>query len=133
MEASSLASIAGIIVTLGAVIRWLLQVWAKQAKEIENLRSNLVDSSISRLDNVVGEHKKSLNTLDYDIKNLKTEIAKLISSNKDMTKTWTDISEKLDRYIEDNEKRFVTIETEVTQVTKDLIMVKGKLVEKRNK
>lgn len=126
------ASVAIIIATLGAVIRWLLQVWFKQSKEIENLRSSVIDGSIARLDSVVTDHKKSINVLDFDIKNLKTEITKLLSSNAKLGESWTEVSQKLDRYIEDNQKRFDTIETEVKQITKDLVLVKGKIIE-RNK
>lgn len=122
--------VALVVGTLAAVIRWLLQVWFKQSAELEKLRSSVISGSIDKLDDIVTDHKKSINTLDQDVRVLKDEIKKFVHQNAKSTEEWARFSEKLDRYIAENQERTATIETEIHRITKDLVLVKGKIIEK---
>lgn len=125
MDTATAASIATIIGALAAVIRWLLQVWAKQSAEIERIRESVLTRTISQLEIAVDDHKKMLNSTSQEIKSLHEQMTKVAAVGVKVSEKWTDLSSRLETYVEQNQKNIDKLHGEIVSLGRDLILLKG--------
>lgn len=132
MDAATAAAIAGIIGTLAAVIRWLLQVWLKQSEELEKVREAVMQKTIRELESAVENHKKVLSSTASEIKDLRDQMVKVASVGIKVQEKWTDLSSRLESYVDSNQQNIDKLHLEILNIGKDLILLKGSHAKKSN-
>ena len=132
MDAATAAAIAGIIGTLAAVIRWLLQVWLKQSEELEKVREAVMQKTIRELESAVENHKKVLSSTASEIKDLRDQMVKVASVGIKVQEKWTDLSSRLESYVDSNQQNIDKLHLEILNIGKDLILLKGSYAKKSN-
>jgi chromosome segregation ATPase len=125
IDSATAASIATIIGSLAAVIRWLLQVWHKQQAEIEKMKESVITRTLNELERAVGEHRKVLNQTTHEIKELQGQMTKVASVGVKVQEKWTVVSSRLEEYIEQNQLRTDKLEAELLSIGKDLWILKS--------
>lgn len=113
----ALLSIVGVIGALAGIIRWLLQVYFKQAQELESLKKKFTDEAIDELKVTVENHKKEL----FVIKDRLDSAAAGYKSNQTGFKEVTD---SLRNFVESNDRELERMRTQIIQLSKDIIMLK---------
>lgn len=132
MDAATAAAIAGIIGTLAAVIRWLLQVWLKQSEELEKVREAVMQKTIRELESAVENHKKVLSLTASEIKDLRDQMVKVAAVGVKVQEKWTDLSSRLESYVDSNQQNIDKLHLEILNIGKDLILLKGSHAKKSN-
>lgn len=132
MDAATAAAIAGIIGTLAAVIRWLLQVWLKQSEELEKVREAVMQKTIRELESAVENHKKVLSSTASEIKDLRDQMIKVAAVGVKVQEKWTDLSSRLESYVDSNQQNIDKLHLEILNIGKDLILLKGSHAKKSN-
>lgn len=110
---------------IGAV-RWLLQVYFKQNEKIEDLRSQHERQHIGKIKDTVHALELAIEAHKRQLAKVEDRLVKLqglaVQTNSVHEKAALDFS----RTIDETFKRFQQIETRVLQLSKDIIMIKGK-------
>lgn len=132
MDAATAAAIAGIIGTLAAVIRWLLQVWLKQSEELEKVREAVMQKTLRELESAVEQHKKTLAVTTTEIKDLRDQMIKVAAVGVKVQEKWTDLSSRLESYVDSNQQNIDKLHLEILNIGKDLILLKGSHAKKSN-
>lgn len=120
----ALASIAGVLGAMAAIIRWLLQEYFKKAKELEETKKNLQEKILDELKLTVDEHKKELRILGSKIQVSTTSLNAVDVDLKS-------VALKLNEYHQESKQRIEFLESRLVKLSDDLLMVKGVIVDKK--
>lgn len=69
-----LTSGLAIIATLAGLIRWLIQVYFKQSKELAKTKNDLYQLKVESLNDVLKDHKQSLSNMHLELHSLIMEL-----------------------------------------------------------
>lgn len=120
----ALASIAGVLGAMAAIIRWLLQEYFKKAKELEETKKSLQEKVLDELKSTVDEHKKELRILGSKIQVSTTSLNSVDVDLKSVTL-------KLNEYHQESKQRIEFLESRLIKLSDDLLMVKGVVIDKK--
>jgi predicted nucleic acid-binding Zn-ribbon protein len=125
MGADLWIALIGLLTALVGAVRWLIYVYWKQASTIEDLRSKNEKLAIERLNTSVDGMKESLLVHRTEMQKLRNDIEVLQTQLRTQKKDGEAIMESLSTYIETTKARIAQVETQVVQLGKALIMIKG--------
>ena len=125
MDTATAASIATVIGALAAVIRWLLQVWHKQATELEKMKESVITRTINELERAVDDHKKTLRQTTHEIKELQVQMTKVAAVGVKVEEKWTVVSSRLEEYINQNQDRVDKLQSELLKIGEQLYILKS--------
>jgi predicted nucleic acid-binding Zn-ribbon protein len=106
-------------------IRWLIHVYWRQAEQIEDLRSQNEKRNLNSLKEAIDELKKELREQRRSMADISERILKAQGSIERAAKDNKDLSVLVSQYIEKSVKRFEKIETDLIDIGKGLVLVKG--------
>lgn len=118
-------ALLGFLTTSVGGVRWLLHVYFKQAKTIEDLRSKNENLAIGSLQEAVSSLKVQIHQHRADMLRMREDLQLMQVS---MTRTSKDaevIMQSMSTYIETTKRRIEQVETQIVQLGRALILVKG--------
>jgi len=106
MNSELFISISGAIVSILGGIRWLLQVYFKQQKEINKLKRNMYIASMDEIKTIIDD-------FNLELSNFKDDLQRITEIGTSAKTTGLKVMRYLESYINQNEKRLKSIENEI--------------------
>lgn len=122
----NMGSILALVGFIAGAFRWLISVYFKQAKELQDLRRKMTDDVIDRFRHDLNEHK-------VELKRLGDSFQEAVKLNEKNQFQFLDLSEDLRAFVASVEKKFDAIETQIGVLNGDLRFIRGGWHGPRNK
>ncbi len=118
-----------IVGTLTAGGAWLISLYSKKQEELEKLKSTNTRSALNRLDDEVKSFRFSIDSVQSTIKELSSSLVQNRSDVALLKERLEDTKKMLERYeINHDSKIKNIIKSEITQLTKELMLIRTKRV-----
>ena len=112
MSTELIVSIVGFLTTVTGSIRWLLGYWFKKTAETEKLKQRIYDDAIDRLNDSIKELREEFKGLRLDMEGFRTDLKRVSGKYQENQQQGFKVLNALEKYMQDNEKRFKKIEEE---------------------
>lgn len=127
MDLNALGVVVGILAVIGGLIRWLLGYWMKNQKELTDLKASYTASAIATLNSAIDEHRKLLGVHTARLQSLETTLKTLTNRIEDARMSINDVAVSLKEFSKKTETKQEQLASDQLQITKDLILLKGKV------
>jgi predicted nucleic acid-binding Zn-ribbon protein len=118
-------ALIGLLTTAIGSIRWLLHVYFKQSGEIEDLRLRTQRQAITSIETVVDDLKRQIIAHRYDMDKMQERLLAIQGAVAKNTGEGQVLLKSMHDYIDTTIARMGRLETQIVELSKRLIMVKG--------
>ncbi len=126
MDAATIGSIVGLLVSVFGALRWLMNVNEKKNVRIIELEKENNLNIVKRLEDSLEDFAKEMAATRKEITSIKASLALVMREVKSGSEQAKAVFTQLKEYADRAEKRFAKLESDVVKVGQDLIMIRGK-------
>lgn len=120
------AIVAGVALLVPAV-KWLINDWAKKAKELEERKEHYSEKNLNRLNDEVREFRGAIASLQTTISQLETSMAVSKSEMEYLKEQLKSTVKRIDEYTRDFDSKIANrIKTEIIELSKRAQLVREK-------
>ena len=119
MDKETLGAVIGLLLTLAGIIKILMGAYFKMADKHEAVKDAFATKQIDELKSIV-------NNLSATVEQFKKKIDSQIEQTSNLHTSFGGVSAALKAYVEVNTKEKDLIKSQIIQITKDLMIIKGR-------
>ncbi len=122
-----IATAIGIIATAVGGLWFLISLYAKKQKEIENLKATNTKTALNRLDDEVKSFRSAIDSIHITVKELNASFIQSRSDIALLKERLDDTKKLLERYEKNHDDKIKNaIKTEIHELTKQLMLIRTK-------
>ncbi len=124
---TTITVVISLVVSVVPVGAWLISYNAKKQTEIEKLKAGNTKSALNRLDEDVKDFRNAITSIQATVKDLNAALIQNRSDVSLLKERLDDTKKLIERYEKDHDSKIRNlIKTEITELTKQLMLIRTK-------